>query len=128
MYEFFVFGRYYVVERGQVFVAVVNRRKQFGICFRCGGAVCRYFYFGQYAYSALGGVFHNLAYLVLCVVGAFAFGVYLFPFFGSREPVAEIAQRAYLGEFRVAFYLEAPSRVVNEVPVEGVHLQAYHFV
>ena len=104
---------------GRTYFVRTSCTAKFRISSQCGQHVSGQVYFGNYGDVALLCVFHNFACLLLRIETAVRRIVIL------ARVVADdrtLALRTYFGQFRVFLDFNAPSLVIGQMPVEGVHV------
>ena len=89
--------------------------------------MCRHLDLGHDRNASGGGITYDLRYLALSIVAA-AVGIEAVPLLGRNRLVREVALRPYLGKQRVFAYLDTPPGIIDQMPMEDVHLQACHLV
>ena len=95
------------------------RAAQMRIGSQCGAHVSRHINFGNHLDVALGSVANHVAHLLLGVESAVRHAV---PFARIATDDGLCAHRTHLGEARIFLDFDAPTLVVGQVPVEGVHI------
>ena len=86
----------------------------------------RYFYFRDNVDVTCGCICHNLTDVILSVESS----VWVRIVFCTVESsyLCRIPESSDFSQFRIFLYFNAPTLIVSQVPVEGVHLEACHLV